>query len=63
MTATAHELLAAFESLEPEDKQEVAAEILRRSAGTGDLSGEAFDELAADLFQNYEVEETASGAD
>jgi hypothetical protein len=61
MTTTAREVLAAFEALPPADQQQVAAEILRRFSGTGDLSEAAFDELAAELFRNYEAEEAARG--
>ena len=59
MTATAQEILAAFEALPPAEQQQVAAEILRRCRGTGDLPEEAFDELAADLFCRYDAEEAA----
>jgi hypothetical protein len=62
MTQTARDLLAAFEALDPPDKREVAVEILRRSAGVEELPDEGFDELAADIFRNYDVEEKA-GAD
>lgn len=62
MTATASELLAAFDALDPIERQQVAVEILRRSAGTDDLPDKAFDELADELFQSYDAEE-AAGAD
>ncbi len=57
MTESARELLAAFDLLAPADKQHVAAEILRRSAGMDDQPNEAFDELAAELFRGYDAEE------
>ncbi len=59
MTAAARDLLAAFDALPPSDQQQVAAEILRRTATTGDLPDGAFDELAAELFRGYEAEEAA----
>ena len=59
MTVTARDLLAAFDALPPTDKQEVAAEILRRSAETGDLPDEALEELAAEVFRGYDAEEAA----
>src|SRR5690349_14527330 len=40
------EVLAAFDALPPAEQQQVAAEILRRSGGTGDLPDAALDELA-----------------
>lgn len=59
MTVTAHDLLVAFDTLDPAEKQQVAAEILLRSAGVADVQVEALDELAAELFQVYEAEEAA----
>jgi hypothetical protein len=59
MTATARNLLAAFDALTPDEQQQVAAEILRRRAGAGDLPEAALDELAADLFRSYDAEEAA----
>jgi hypothetical protein len=59
MTATARNLLAAFDALTPDEQQQVAAEILRRTAGAGDLPEAALDELAADLFRSYDAEEAA----
>jgi hypothetical protein len=59
MTTTARELLAAFDTLSPAGQQQVTAEILRRTAGAGDLSELAFHELAAELFRGYDAEETA----
>jgi hypothetical protein len=60
MTATAHEVLAAFEALPAAEQQGVAAEILRRTAGTGELPEEALTELAAELFRAYDAEEAAN---
>jgi hypothetical protein len=62
MTIAAHQVLAAFNALDPKDKQQVAVEILRHSSGTGELTNEAFDELAAEVFRSYDAEESA-GAD
>jgi hypothetical protein len=59
MTATARNLLTAFDALPPVDQQQVAAEILRRTAASADLPEAAFDELAAELFRNYDAEEAA----
>ena len=59
MTATAQKLLAAFDALQPDDQQQVAAEILRRTAGAGDLPDTGLDELAAELFRAYDAEEGA----
>jgi hypothetical protein len=61
MTATAQKLLAAFDTLQPDEQQQVAAEILRRTAGAGDLPDTALDELAAELFRGYDAEEAARG--
>jgi len=57
MTATAREVLEAFDSLPPAEQQQVATEILRRSAGVGDMPEAGLDELAAELFRSYEAEE------
>lgn len=59
MSTSARELLASFEALPPAEQQQVAAEILRRSAGTEDLPEEALHELAAELFRGYDAEEAA----
>ena len=67
MSAIAKELLKTFESLDPEDRQEVVAEILRCSArekgekwGAGDLEDETYVELARDIFEMYDKEEAGS---
>jgi hypothetical protein len=59
MTAIARKLLAAFDGLPPDEQQQVAAEILRRTAAADDLPDAAFDELAAELFRGYDAEEAA----
>jgi hypothetical protein len=59
MTTTARKLLAAFDALSPEEQQQVAAEIVRRTASVGDLPEAALDELADELFRGYDAEETA----
>jgi hypothetical protein len=61
MTQAGYNLLNAFDALEPKEQQSVALEILRRTASADELSVEAFDELAAAVFQGYDAEE-ASGA-
>ena len=60
MSTTARELLAAFDSLPCLEQQQVAAEILRRTAGVGELPVAALEELAAELFRSYDAEEAAS---
>ncbi|MEX0715715.1 MAG: hypothetical protein WD066_03975 [Planctomycetaceae bacterium] len=59
MTSAAIDLLSAFERLSPSEKQEVTAEILRRSPLPGELSDAALHELADELFQAYDAEEAA----
>lgn len=59
MTATARNVLAAFDALPPDEQQQVAAEIFRRTPTAGDLPEAALDELAAELFRSYEAEEEA----
>ena len=61
MGSMAKELLETFEKLEPAERQEVAAEILRRAAGSGDLEMGAYGEIARDLFEMYEKEESDGG--
>ena len=61
MSASPQEILAAFEALPPAEQQRVAAEIIRRSSGHGDLPEAAYDELAAELFRSYDAEEAARG--
>ncbi len=61
MTTRARDLVDSFNALSPADKQQVAAEILRRSVSAKELPDEAFDQLAAEVFQSYDAEE-ATGA-
>ncbi|HOB75897.1 MAG TPA: hypothetical protein PKG54_15385 [Phycisphaerae bacterium] len=63
MSTTGRDLLAAFDALDPVEKQQVAVEILRRSAGVDDLTEKAFDELADELFRAYDDEEAAGAGD
>jgi hypothetical protein len=60
MSTSARQLLADFDSLPLPEQREVAAEILRRTCGTGDLPESALDELAAELFRSYDAEEAGS---
>ena len=57
MTATARNLLAVFDALPPDEQHQLATEILRRTAGKGDLPEAALDELAGELFRAYDAEE------
>jgi hypothetical protein len=52
-------LLADFDALPLDDQQQVAVEILRRTADAGNLPEMAPDELAAELFRAYDAEEAA----
>lgn len=56
MTEPARDLLTAFDTLAPVDQQQVAAEILRRTAATGDLPEATLHELADELFRAYDAE-------
>jgi hypothetical protein len=58
MTVAAHQVIAAFNALPPEEQQQVAVEILRCSADTGELGDEAFTELATEVFRGYDAEES-----
>jgi hypothetical protein len=51
MTVAAHNVLAAFNALAPKEQQQVAVEILRRSATT--------DELAGEVSRRYDAEESS----
>jgi hypothetical protein len=53
------DLLRAFDALSPAEQHQVATIILRRSAGSGEIPDEAFNELAADLFRTFDAEEAA----
>jgi hypothetical protein len=61
LTANARDVLAAFDALSTAEQQQVAAEILRRSSGEGDLPEAALHELAGELFRGYDAEEAARG--
>jgi hypothetical protein len=60
MTKAVRELLAGFDALSAADKQQAASEILRRTAGVGDIPDSGFDELAAELFRSYDAEEAGN---
>ena len=62
MTTEARDVLAAFEALDAIERQQVAVEILRRSTAVADLSDEAFRELATEVFQGYDTEESTDRA-
>jgi hypothetical protein len=59
MTESVRDLLRAFDALPPGEQHLVATEILRRYSADQGLSDAALDELAADLFRSYDVEEAA----
>ena len=61
MSATANEILAAFDALPLNDKQLVAAEILRRAAAIDELSEDGLQAVAVELFRAYDAEEAARG--
>jgi hypothetical protein len=61
MSVTARDVLTAFDALSPAEQEQVAAEILRRSVGVGELPVEALEELAVELFRSYDAEEAARG--
>lgn len=60
MTQQARELIAAFDALAPAEKQQVAVEILRRSASDEELNAQMFDDVAVELFLSYDAEESRS---
>ncbi len=63
MTATAQELLTAFDALPDAEGEAVLAELLRRRpSGGGDLPAEALDELADELFRSYDLAEADDAA-
>jgi hypothetical protein len=59
MTQAARELLRAFDALPAVDRQEVAAEILRRAGALEDMPEAALHEVADELFRSYDAEEAA----
>jgi hypothetical protein len=60
MGETVRELLEKFEALEPADRQEAAAEILRRAMGKDDVSDKGYEELGAAILGMYDAEEGES---
>lgn len=63
MTATAREIVSAFDALPAAEGDAVLAELLlRRPAGDKDIPVEAFEELAEDLFLSYDAAEGADAA-
>lgn len=62
MTAKAHDVIVAYDALSDSEKQQVAAEILRRGSTTNGLTDEALHELADELFRGYDAEEAARAA-
>jgi hypothetical protein len=59
MTLSGHNLLSAFDTLPPAEQHQVAVEILRRSASMDELTTDALDELAAEVFRSYDDEESS----
>jgi hypothetical protein len=59
MTATAQQLLNSFDALSDRDKHQVAVDILRRFAATGEgeLPESALVGAADELFRNLDAEE------
>jgi hypothetical protein len=62
MTQTVCDLLKVFDALPPAEQHLAATEILRRWMPDRDLPDKALDELAADLFRNYDAEEEVQRA-
>lgn len=58
MTPAVEQLLHSFGALSDSEKQQVAAEILRRSLGVGDVPESALVEAADELFSRLEADET-----
>jgi hypothetical protein len=56
-TGVTSDPLAAFDALSLEEQQQVADEILRRTAAVDGLPQPALTELAAKLFRGYDAEE------
>ncbi len=57
MPTSVRDLLEAFDALPLAEQREVAAEILRRTAGADDLPDAALHELAVELFRGYDAQE------
>jgi hypothetical protein len=62
MRKAAHELLAAFDARPAADQRQVAAEILRRVAGTDELPEGALHQLANELFSSYDAQEATESS-
>ncbi|HWG41927.1 MAG TPA: hypothetical protein VN688_04005 [Gemmataceae bacterium] len=62
MTDTVRDLLQAFDALLPAEKNQIAAEILRRCSPDEGLPDAALDELAIELFRSYDAEEDTRAA-
>lgn len=62
MMTAARELLAAFETLPPDDQLDLLVELLRRTPVGGDLPETALDVAAEELFLGYDAEEAADAA-
>jgi hypothetical protein len=60
VSATVQQLIYSFDSLSEADKHEAAVEILRRWGGSleGDLSETALTDIADQLFQQLDSEES-----
>jgi hypothetical protein len=58
MSAAAHKLIDAIDSLPPADRDSVVAELLRRHpVGAGPVPDEGYAQIADDLFQSYDAAE------
>jgi hypothetical protein len=62
MTEAVRDLLQAFNALSSAEKHQLTVEILRRGTPDEELPIAALDELAAELFRNYDAEESARAA-
>jgi hypothetical protein len=62
MKEKVRDLLRTFEALSPPEQHETATEILRRNALDECPPDAALDELAAELFRRYDIEEDARAA-
>jgi hypothetical protein len=62
MTESARELLAAFDALDPLERQQVALEILRRSMAVDPFPDGALEGMAEELFLSYDAEERPDGS-
>jgi hypothetical protein len=60
MTIDARQLLDAYDALGADDRQQVAVEILRRISSSNELTSEAFEQTAAEVFRAYDAEESAA---